>query len=105
MLDHMSSTGVMHGDGRRHGEGLVNIKKKKENIAAVHARYRNRYVSGHEWGNIMMSRADRSSILPYIVMRVVEKGTWDHIPWNVIWWLLFSVCHLVLLVCEWGVNC
>ena len=53
----------------------------------------------------MMSRADRSSILPYMVMRIVEKGTRDHIPWNVIWWLLFSVCHLVLLVCDWGVNC
>ena len=38
MLDHMSSSGVMHGDGRRREEGEHEVKKK--NIAAVHARYR-----------------------------------------------------------------
>ena len=43
MLDHMSSTGVMHGDGRRRGEERVIHEEKKENIAAVHARYRNSY--------------------------------------------------------------
>ena len=41
MLDHMSSTGVMHGDGRRRGEEMVK-HEKKENIAGVHARYRNK---------------------------------------------------------------
>ena len=41
MLDHMSSTGVMHGDGRRRGERMVKHVVKKEDIAAVHARYRN----------------------------------------------------------------
>ena len=44
MLDHMSSTGVMHGDGRRRGEERVIHEKKKENIAAVHAWYRNTIV-------------------------------------------------------------
>ena len=42
MLDHMSSTGVMHGDGRRRGEERVIHERKKENIAAVHTRYHNR---------------------------------------------------------------
>ena len=42
MLDHMSSTGVMHGDSRRHGEEMVKHERKKKNISAVHARYRNR---------------------------------------------------------------
>ena len=41
MLDHMSSTGVMHGDGRRRGEEMVKHERKKQDIAAVHARYRN----------------------------------------------------------------
>ena len=41
MLDHMSSTGVMHGDSRRHGEEGVIHEEKKRNIAAVHARYGN----------------------------------------------------------------
>ena len=36
----MSSSGVMHGDGRRHEEGMVK-HRKKENIAAVLARYCN----------------------------------------------------------------
>ena len=40
MLDHMSSSGVMHGDGRRHGEEMVKHEVKKD-IAAVQARYRN----------------------------------------------------------------
>ena len=39
MLDHMSSSGVMHGDGRRRGKGKHEVKEK--DIAAVHARYRN----------------------------------------------------------------
>ena len=43
MLDHMSSTGVMHGDGRRRGEEMVKHKKKK-NISAVHTRYRNKQI-------------------------------------------------------------
>ena len=64
-----------------------------------------RYVSGYEWGNIMMNGANRSSILPYVVVRIVQKGTWEHVLWNVIWWLLFRVCHLVLPVCDWGGNC
>jgi hypothetical protein len=42
MLDHMSSTGVMHGDGRRRGEERVIHERKKENIAAVHTWYRTR---------------------------------------------------------------
>ena len=42
MLDHMSSTGVMHGDGRRCGEERVKHEKKKKNISAVHVQYRNR---------------------------------------------------------------
>ena len=41
MLDHMSSTGVMHGDGRRRREERVIHEERKENIAAVHTRYRN----------------------------------------------------------------
>ena len=41
MLDHMSSTGVMHGDGRRRGEETVKHEVKKNDIAAVHAWYRN----------------------------------------------------------------
>ena len=39
MLDHMSSTGVMHGDGRRRGEEKG--KHEKRDVTAVHARYRN----------------------------------------------------------------
>jgi hypothetical protein len=43
MLDHMSSSGVMHGDGRRRGEEKVKHEIKEKNIAAVHVRYRNRW--------------------------------------------------------------
>ena len=41
MLDHMSSSGVMHGDGRRCGEERVKHEVKRKDIAAVHTRYRN----------------------------------------------------------------
>ena len=41
MRDHMSSAGVMHGDGRRRGEEEVKHKQRKKDIAAVHVRYRN----------------------------------------------------------------
>ena len=41
MLDHMSSTGVMHGDGRRRGEEMVKHKKEEKDISAIHTRYRN----------------------------------------------------------------
>ena len=41
MLDHMLSSGVMHGDGRRCGEEWVKHEVKRKNIAAVHMRYRN----------------------------------------------------------------
>ena len=42
MLDHMSSSGVMHGDGRRHGEEVVKHEVKKlKNIAAVHTQFCN----------------------------------------------------------------
>ena len=41
MLDHMSSSGVMHGDGRWRGEEMVKHEVTKKNIAAVHAQYRN----------------------------------------------------------------
>ena len=50
MLDHMSSTGVMHGDGRRHGERMVKHEVKKKNIAAVHVWYRNTS-SKHKYKN------------------------------------------------------
>ena len=43
MLDHMSSSGVMHGDGRQCGEEKVKHESKKRDIAAVHVRYRNNY--------------------------------------------------------------
>ena len=39
MLDHMSSSGVMHGDGRRCGAEIV--KHERKDITAVHARYCN----------------------------------------------------------------
>jgi hypothetical protein len=35
MLDHMSSSGVMHEDSRWHGEEMVKHEVKKENISAV----------------------------------------------------------------------
>ena len=35
MLDHMSSSGVMHGDGRWRGEEMVRHEVKRKNIAAV----------------------------------------------------------------------
>ena len=41
MLDHMLFSGVMHRNGRQHGEERVKHESKKENIAAVHARYCN----------------------------------------------------------------
>ena len=41
MLDHMLSSGVMHGDGRRCGEKRVKHEVNKKDIAAVHVRYRN----------------------------------------------------------------
>ena len=44
MLDHMSSSRVMHGDGRWHGEKMVKYKVKKKNIAAVHAWYHNNHL-------------------------------------------------------------
>ena len=40
MLDHMLSSGVMHGDGRQRGEERVK-HEVKENIAAVHMQYHN----------------------------------------------------------------
>jgi hypothetical protein len=43
MLDHMSSSGVMHRDDRRRGEERVKHEVKKKNISAVHAQYRNCY--------------------------------------------------------------
>ena len=42
MLDHMSSSGVMHGDGRQRGERGAKHEIKKKDIAAVHARYHNK---------------------------------------------------------------
>ena len=44
MLDHMLSSGVMHGDGRRCGAEMVKHEMKEKNIAAVHAWYCNKYV-------------------------------------------------------------
>ena len=41
MRYHMSSSGVMHGDGRQCGEEMVKHEVKKKNIAAVQVRYRN----------------------------------------------------------------
>ena len=41
MLDHMLSSRVMRRDGRQRGEEMVKHESKKENISAVHARYRN----------------------------------------------------------------
>ena len=41
MLDHMSSSGVMHGDSRRRGEEVVKHEVKEKNIAAVHTWYHN----------------------------------------------------------------
>ena len=37
MLDHMSSSGVMHREGRRCGEEIVKHESKKKNISAIHA--------------------------------------------------------------------
>ena len=50
MLDHMLSSGVVHRDGRQHGEEMVKHEVKKNDIAAVHMWYRNRRsgnVGGH----------------------------------------------------------
>ena len=41
MLDHMLSSGVMHGDGRQRGEEKVKHEVKKKNISAVHTQYCN----------------------------------------------------------------
>ena len=41
MLDHMLSSGVMHGDSRQRGEEKVKHEVKKKDIAAVHTWYRN----------------------------------------------------------------
>jgi hypothetical protein len=41
MLDHMLSSGVMRGDSRRRGEGIVKHEVKKKDIAAVHVWYCN----------------------------------------------------------------
>ena len=51
MLDHMSSSGVMHGVGRRCGEERVKHEVKKKNISAVHVRYRN---IGCQWVGIVL---------------------------------------------------
>ena len=40
MLDHMLSSGVMHGDGRQRREEMVKHEVKKD-ITVVHTRYRN----------------------------------------------------------------
>ena len=41
-------------------------------------------MSGYELVNIMMSRADPGNILPCVVMRMVKKGTREHVLWNVV---------------------
>ena len=41
MLDHMSFSGVMHGDGRWHGEEMMKHEVKKRNISTVHTQYHN----------------------------------------------------------------
>ena len=41
MLDHMSSSGVMRGDSRRHRERMMKHEVKNNDIAAVHVQYHN----------------------------------------------------------------
>ena len=65
MLDHMSSSGVMHGDGRRRGEEMVKHEGKKENIAAVHAWYRNNLIGT----KLKAWRISPTSVLSYIHKR------------------------------------
>ena len=63
MLDHMSSTGVMHGDGRRRGEERVKHEVKKEHIAAVHTRYRNN-TSQYALGAILSQKDKQGKLCP-----------------------------------------
>ena len=41
MLDHMSSTEVMHRDGRQCGVEMVKHERKEKSVTAVHMQYHN----------------------------------------------------------------
>ena len=70
MLDHMSSSGVMHRDGRQRGGEKGEHEVKKKHIAAVHTRYRNTDAlakniiskhnpqTWHEWENMVHAKHD-----------------------------------------------
>ena len=73
MLDHMSSSGVMHRDGRQRREGMVKHEIKKENIAAVHAWYHN---------TLSLSVASNLNFpcAPIIRVHLSHSGLRAHIP-------------------------
>ena len=72
MLDHMSSTGVMHGDGRRRGEERVK-HERKENVTAVHARYRNTELSHEQKLQWRESAKDLMDV-------TIDKWTYPAVP-------------------------
>ena len=65
MLDHMSSTGVMRGDGRRRGEGKVKHEKREKHISSVHARYHNKTVT--------------SFVISVVVSAVLDEWLLEHV--------------------------
>ena len=82
MLDHMSSTGVMRRDGRRRGEEMVKHERKRENISAVHAWYRNITAQTTEIeenasvsANTVAETPDRKAILKGILGMSAEERT------------------------------
>ena len=60
MLDHMSSSGVMHGDGGWRGDREGEHEVKRKNIAAVHVRYRDTH-GEEEAGYNNVTNQDRST--------------------------------------------
>ena len=77
MLDHMSSTGVMHGDGRRRGEERVKHERKKKNISAVHVWYRNKWSSQPGVREVTTSHQKSVRVTMRVTQKVVNKAAYQ----------------------------
>ena len=77
MLDHMSSSGVMHEDGRRCGVEIVK-HERKTNIAAVHMWYRNTDIFPLLWNTT--SNSSTNQVLPIVQMHSQDPLVWMRDP-------------------------
>ena len=88
MLDHMSSSGVMHGDGRQCGEELVRHKVKRQNISAVHRWYCNRdkqssqALNHNDKPSLCQRRPNKCSSL-----RIIEMTSTQGEVGTATWWI------------------